>query len=132
PVSSATSWARGSRKRRTISPLKSPRWPADNRVTKGGLAPLLYGGPAFRLTDHAISPPETRLRRRSGRRASPPRIRRAVQYRRVLLKCSGEALMGPTPYGIDFETVDRITAEVKSVHELGAQVSLVIGGGNIF
>lgn len=56
----------------------------------------------------------------------------AVQYRRVLLKCSGEALMGPTPYGIDFETVDRITAEVKSVHELGAQVSLVIGGGNIF
>ncbi len=56
----------------------------------------------------------------------------AVKYRRVLLKCSGEALMGPTPYGIDFETVDRITAEVKAVHELGGQVSLVIGGGNIF
>lgn len=56
----------------------------------------------------------------------------AIKYRRVLLKCSGEALMGPTPYGIDFETVDRITAEVKSVHALGAQVSLVIGGGNIF
>ncbi|HEX6956853.1 MAG TPA: UMP kinase [Ferrovibrio sp.] len=56
----------------------------------------------------------------------------AIKYRRVLLKCSGEALMGPTPYGIDFETVDRITAEVRSVHALGAQVSLVIGGGNIF
>jgi uridylate kinase len=56
----------------------------------------------------------------------------AVKYRRVLLKCSGEALMGPTPYGIDFDTVDRITAEVKSVHELGGEVCLVIGGGNIF
>ncbi len=40
--------------------------------------------------------------------------------------------MGPTPYGIDFETVDRITAEIKAVHALGAEVSLVIGGGNIF
>lgn len=40
--------------------------------------------------------------------------------------------MGPTPYGIDFETVDRITAEIKAVHELGGEVCLVIGGGNIF
>jgi len=54
------------------------------------------------------------------------------KYRRVLLKCSGEALMGPTAYGIDFETVDRIAREVKSVQELGAEVCLVIGGGNIF
>ncbi|WP_298728337.1 UMP kinase [uncultured Ferrovibrio sp.] len=56
----------------------------------------------------------------------------AIKYNRVLLKCSGEALMGPIPYGIDFQTVDRITAEVKAVHALGAQVCLVIGGGNIF
>ncbi len=56
----------------------------------------------------------------------------SFKYRRVLLKCSGEALMGPTPYGIDFETVDRIAREVKSVQQLGAEVSLVIGGGNIF
>ena len=55
-----------------------------------------------------------------------------MKYRRVLLKCSGEALMGPTPYGIDFETVDRITAEIKAVHQLGGEVCLVIGGGNIF
>jgi len=54
------------------------------------------------------------------------------KYRRVLLKCSGEALMGPTPYGIDFETVDRIAREVQSVQALGAEVCLVIGGGNIF
>ena len=56
----------------------------------------------------------------------------SFKYRRVLLKCSGEALMGPTPYGIDFETVDRITAEIKAVHKLGGEVCLVIGGGNIF
>ncbi len=56
----------------------------------------------------------------------------SFKYRRVLLKCSGEALMGPTPYGIDFETVDRIAKEVKSVQSLGAEVCLVIGGGNIF
>lgn len=56
----------------------------------------------------------------------------SFKYRRVLLKCSGEALMGPTPYGIDFETVDRIAKEVRSVQQLGAEVCLVIGGGNIF
>jgi uridylate kinase len=56
----------------------------------------------------------------------------SFKYRRVLLKCSGEALMGPTPYGIDFETVDRIAREVQSVQALGAEVCLVIGGGNIF
>ena len=55
-----------------------------------------------------------------------------MKYRRVLLKCSGEALMGSTPYGIDFETVDRITTEIKAVHQLGGEVCLVIGGGNIF
>ncbi len=55
-----------------------------------------------------------------------------LKYHRVLLKCSGEALMGPTPYGIDFETCDRIAREVKNVQEMGAQVCMVIGGGNIF
>ena len=55
-----------------------------------------------------------------------------MKYRRVLLKCSGEALMGDTAYGIDFATVDRIASEIKAVHDKGAQVCLVIGGGNIF
>jgi uridylate kinase len=40
--------------------------------------------------------------------------------------------MGSTPYGIDFETVDRITTEIKAVHQMGGEVCLVIGGGNIF
>jgi len=54
------------------------------------------------------------------------------KYRRVLLKLSGEALMGPKDFGLDTETADRITDEIKAVHEMGVQVSLVIGAGNIF
>ena len=53
-------------------------------------------------------------------------------YKRVLLKVSGEALMGDGQYGIDVATVDRIAGEVKDALALGTQVCLVIGGGNIF
>ena len=53
-------------------------------------------------------------------------------YRRVLLKVSGEALMGDQEYGLDSVTVDRVAAEVKAVVALGIEVCLVIGGGNIF
>jgi len=56
----------------------------------------------------------------------------AVKYHRVLLKISGEALMGDGEYGIDHDTVERISADIRQVHELGAEVCLVIGGGNIF
>jgi uridylate kinase len=56
----------------------------------------------------------------------------AARYRRVLLKISGEALMGEQEYGLDSAMVARIAAEVKSVHDLGVQICLVIGGGNIF
>ena len=53
-------------------------------------------------------------------------------YRRVLMKVSGEALMGEREYGLDPETVGRIAGDIKAVHALGVQVCLVIGGGNIF
>jgi uridylate kinase len=56
----------------------------------------------------------------------------APQYRRVLLKISGEALMGEQDYGLESAMVERIASEVKSVHALGVQICLVIGGGNIF
>ncbi len=62
--------------------------------------------------------------------ARPPA--QGALYKRVLLKISGEALMGPGKYGIDLETVDRIAREVKQAKELGAELCLVIGGGNIF
>ncbi|MEO0034679.1 MAG: hypothetical protein RLZZ501_702 [Pseudomonadota bacterium] len=53
-------------------------------------------------------------------------------YRRVLLKISGEGLMGPQAYGLDPATLDRVAGEVKSVRALGVEVGIVIGGGNIF
>jgi uridylate kinase len=53
-------------------------------------------------------------------------------YKRVLLKVSGEALMGSREFGLDTETVNRIAQDVAMVVSLGVQVSLVIGGGNIF
>ena len=55
-----------------------------------------------------------------------------TKYKRVLLKLSGEALMGSQDFGLDAETVDRIAEEIKSVHENSVQVCLVIGAGNIF
>lgn len=54
------------------------------------------------------------------------------KYKRVLLKLSGEALMGPDAYGINRQTITEIVAEVKSIVDLGVQVGVVIGGGNIF
>ena len=54
------------------------------------------------------------------------------QYKRVLLKLSGEALMGDQGFGLDSDTVDRIAEEIKSVHQTGVEVCLVIGAGNIF
>ena len=52
-------------------------------------------------------------------------------YKRILLKLSGEALMGDDAYGINRATISRIVAEVKEVVDLGVQVAVVIGGGNI-
>ena len=54
------------------------------------------------------------------------------KYARVLLKVSGEALMGEGAFGIDTGTVERIAADVKEAVEAGTQVCMVIGGGNIF
>src|SRR4051812_26573772 len=54
------------------------------------------------------------------------------QYKRVLLKLSGEALAGDKGFGISTETLNRIAGEIKEVSELGVEIALVIGGGNIF
>ncbi len=55
-----------------------------------------------------------------------------TRYRRVLLKLSGEALMGAQGYGIDHDMVDRIAREVIEARDLGTELALVVGGGNIF
>src|SRR6059058_1847093 len=57
---------------------------------------------------------------------------RSPKYNRVLLKLSGEALGGSRDYGIDLEVVESIAAQVKRVHQMGVQVAVVVGGGNIF
>src|SRR3954453_7536332 len=53
-------------------------------------------------------------------------------YRRVLLKISGEALMGEQNYGIDVNVARSVAEEIKAVREIGVQVAVVVGGGNIF
>ena len=53
-------------------------------------------------------------------------------YKRVMLKISGEALMGDTAFGLHPPTVQRIASEVKTVHDMGVEICMVIGGGNIF
>src|SRR5688500_2746400 len=55
-----------------------------------------------------------------------------VRYQRVLLKLSGEALAGEKSFGIQTEIIDRIAGEIKDVHDLGVEIAIVIGGGNIF
>jgi uridylate kinase len=55
-----------------------------------------------------------------------------LSYRRILLKLSGEALMGEQPYGIDPAVASRIATDVSDIQSLGVQTAIVIGGGNIF
>jgi uridylate kinase len=55
-----------------------------------------------------------------------------LAYRRVLLKISGEALMGEQNYGIDVNVARSVAEELKAVHDMGVQVAVVVGGGNIF
>jgi len=53
-------------------------------------------------------------------------------YKRILLKVSGEALMGPAPYGIDAGTVRTIAGQIKQASDLGVEIAVVVGGGNIW
>jgi uridylate kinase len=63
---------------------------------------------------------------------TPETQKPALTYRRVLLKISGEALMGEQSYGIDVNVARSVAEELKAVHHLGVQVAVVVGGGNIF
>jgi len=56
----------------------------------------------------------------------------AYRYKRVLLKLSGEALMGDAGYGIDPKVLDFLAAQLKAVHDDGVEIAIVVGGGNIF
>ncbi len=54
-----------------------------------------------------------------------------MAYKRVLLKLSGEALLGEKSFGVDYKAISRFSEEIKSVYEVGIQIAIVIGGGNI-
>jgi uridylate kinase len=55
-----------------------------------------------------------------------------MKYKRILLKLSGEALMGDRPYGIDPKRLAEYANEIKDIHDKGVEIAVVIGGGNIF
>jgi uridylate kinase len=55
-----------------------------------------------------------------------------MTYKRILLKLSGEALMGGQNYGIDTAVAESVAREIKAVHDLGIEIAIVVGGGNIF
>jgi uridylate kinase len=63
---------------------------------------------------------------------TPQPVTGGAAYRRVLLKISGEALMGEQNYGIDVNVARTVAAELKAVRDLGVEVAVVVGGGNIF
>lgn len=75
------------------------------------------------------------LRRKSDR---TPKLQDPIEmspkplYQRILLKLSGEALMGNQPYGLDFPTIERVCNEIKEAHKIGVEQAIVVGGGNIF
>src|SRR3989441_6634327 len=59
-------------------------------------------------------------------------IQKSPAFRRVLLKISGEALIGEQTFGIDLNVARSVAEEIKQVHDLGVQIAVVVGGGNIF
>ncbi len=62
----------------------------------------------------------------------PEPDKRPVRFRRLLVKLSGEGLMGEQAYGLDLTVTERLAREIKEVHDTGVELCLVIGGGNIF
>src|SRR5256885_8128688 len=61
-----------------------------------------------------------------------PEMAASAKYKRILLKLSGEALMGDDSFGINRATIERIVGEIGQVAALGLEIAVVIGGGNIF
>ena len=68
----------------------------------------------------------------AARKAERKSSKKKPVYKRILLKLSGESLQGPQGYGIHGETLQSIAKELKEVHDLGVQIAVVVGGGNIF
>lgn len=76
--------------------------------------------------------PPTKTTKKTQKISAPPARAGAPIYSRIVVKLSGESLSGPDAFGIHAETIHGIAREVKSVRDLGVEVALIVGGGNIF
>jgi uridylate kinase len=106
-----------------MSPRKSP--------AKGARVRRSESTPAPARQPVTASPSEPDEESKESLSDHPP-LAPGVKYRRILLKLSGEALMGQQGYGIEAATLSQIADELIDVHSLGVEVGIVIGGGNIF
>src|SRR5690348_2550382 len=142
-------WVRASTRKKTTSQPKSPRPPAARR-------PAAAPRPSTAPTGGSICAPAGALvmSRAANDRLAPLPPARALtkfwliilegtgamaatsssplRYRRLLLKLSGEALMGTGGYGIDMRVVQRLALDIKEAVVAGAEIAAVVGGGNIF
>src|SRR5450755_2615573 len=74
-----------------------------------------------------------RVARKPGKKMAVSRARAgSPAYDRIVLKLSGESLSGPDDFGIHASTIQSISREVKEVHDLGIEIAVIVGGGNIF
>src|SRR5690606_3563065 len=149
--SRCSSWARASSVGR---PTSRPRWRRRPLPRPDGEESPRNGAAGLDATPAAASEkPHNRGRRpsasrriavdASGELVSPndspvasavpiPAAAAQLRYHRVLLKLSGEALMGDDAYGINAETIQRMVREIAAVVSMGVELAIVIGGGNIF
>jgi uridylate kinase len=87
---------------------------------------VCYNSPDFRWRDRRVmAAKKTVQKKRASKKGKPA-------YHRILLKLSGESFQGPQGFGIHGETILAIARELKDVHELGVQIAIMVGGGNIF
>src|SRR5690606_8372795 len=106
--------------KRIIRPRRHGRRFRAAPVRRAGQRAVIHGSPVVPLQCRGLPA------------AGVPVNAPSIKYRRILLKLSGEALMGKLDYGIDPEVINRIAREILEVNKAGVQVGVVIGGGNIF
>lgn len=104
-------------------PQRSPTNPKGLPRQTADLADAAVSSPAGARLNKGLPPEDF---------SEHPPLAPGVKYRRILLKLSGEALMGQQGYGIEAATLSQIADEVIDVHSLGVDIGIVIGGGNIF
>lgn len=103
----------------TISAMKSPNFPEANlRIRRAESLQASHNRTSNSLKEDPIS--------------MPSETNPVPAFRRVLLKLSGEALLGEQSFGIDVKVARSVAEEIKQAHQLGTQIAVVVGGGNIF